>query len=123
MKQQERLERLAFVSRVEAGDEAAVREIAEADFPRVEFQRAGLVGYTLYMGGGYCVFEFGFEGQFEPIFERLWREPAAVRYFDKLKRYVDPAPSVQPGATAGQPIAADVFLWRIGHEPISRQPR
>jgi hypothetical protein len=113
MKQLEKLERLLFVSRVrEPGDEARARLVAEQSFPQQAFEEAGLVGFTLYVGGGYCIFEFGFDGPFEPIFERLHADPVACKFFEELERYVEPAPRIEPGATGGAPLAADVFMWR-----------
>ena len=123
MKQQEQIERLLFVSKVRhPGDEARARTAAQQSFPQQAMEHAGLVGFTVYIGGGYCVFEFGFEGPFEAIFRRLIDDPVIRAYFEKLERYVEPTPRVEPGATASQPLAADVFMWRTESGTKSRAP-
>jgi hypothetical protein len=122
MKQQEELERLLFVSRVRRpGDEARARAAAQEGFPQQAMEEAGLVGFTVSIGGGYCVFEFGFEGPFNEIFGRLFADAKIRGYFDQLERYVDPTPRVEPGATASQPLAADVFMWRSESGTKSRE--
>jgi hypothetical protein len=123
MKQGEKLERLLFVSRLrEPGDEAKVRATAEGDFPRESFEQAGLTGFTVYMGGGWCIFEFGFESPFELIFERVNADPTIREYLDRLGRYVEPSPRIEPGDTAVQPLAADVFMWRRESGAKAREP-
>jgi hypothetical protein len=104
------------------GDEARVRLIAEQSFPRQAFEDAGLVGFTVYVGAGYCVFEFGFEGPFEPVFARLSADPAANKFFDELEHHVEPTPRIEPGATADQPLAADLFMWRSESGIKAREP-
>jgi len=123
MKQEERLERLLFVSRVRhSGDEARARAAAQEGFPREAMEDAGIVGFTVSIGGGYCVFEFGFEGRFNEIFGRLDADPKIRKYFDQLEQFVEPTPRVEPGATASQPLAADVFMWRSESGTKSREP-
>ena len=123
MKQREKLERLLFVSRLrESGHEAMVRSIAERDFPRESFERAGLAGFTVYMGAGWCIFEFGFEGKFERIFEQANRDPRIREYLDRIGQHVDPVPRIEPGDTAALPLAADVFMWRRESGTKSREP-
>ncbi len=122
MKQQEQLERLLFVSKVRhPGDEARARTAAQEGFPRQAMEEAGIVGFTVYIGGGYCVFEFGFEGPFDEIFGRLASDRLIRDYFEQLERYVEPTPRVEPGATASQPLAADVFMWRSESGTKSRR--
>ena len=114
MKQAEQIERLLFISRFKAeGDEASIRKVCDEEFPRGAFEEAGLAGFTASTGGGYCVFEFGFEGEFDATFERVQRNAAIQRFLDRLAEHVEPAPRITPGRTASQPVAADMFLWRI----------
>jgi hypothetical protein len=123
MKQREQLERLLFVSQLRApGDEAGVRRTVEEGFPREAFRAAGIVGFTLYIGGGYCVFEFGFEDAFDAVFGRVAEDAEIRTYFDRIGRFVDPPPHVRPGATADQPIAADIVMWRVETGFQTREP-
>jgi hypothetical protein len=123
MKQSENLERLLYVSQVkENGDEAKIREQISRDFPKDAFERAGLKGFSVYIGGGYCVFEFGFAPPFDPIFERFNADAGIRAFFDRLDSYVDPVPRLEPGNTADEPIAADQFLWRTETGTKKREP-
>jgi hypothetical protein len=127
MTQRERIERLLFVSRVkEAGDEAKARAVLERDFPREAFEQAGLVGFTAYFGGGYCVFEFGFEpsakGGFDEVFAKLDREPSFRTFLERLGAYVEPVPMIEPGRAATLPVAADIFKWRAESGVTAREP-
>ena len=123
MSERDVTERLLFISRVRRpGDEARARETAERQFPAAAFERAGLVGFTVHVGGGYCVFEYGYEGPFTPIFERVDADAAIQAYLSDLAEHVDPAPRVHPGSTADQPVAADQFIWRKGETTKTRSP-
>lgn len=122
MARRDTTERLLFVSRLGEGDEAEVREAVERGFPADAFAKAGVTGFTAHVGGGYCVFEFGFEGPFAPVFDRLNADKAARAYLEGLGEHVDPPPRIRPGSTAGQPIAADQFLWRLGSGVKARSP-
>jgi hypothetical protein len=123
MKQSEKLERLLFVSRLkEPGEETQVRAIAERDFPRDSFEGAGLAGFTVYMGAGWCIFEFGFEGAFERVFERANADPKIRDYLDRIGLHVEPVPRIAPGETAALPLAADVFMWRRESGTKAREP-
>ena len=113
MNRKDATDRLLFVSRVRRpGGENDVRLVIENTFPAKAFERAGVVGFTVHMGGGYCIVEYGFESPFAPIFERLSADAEATRFLADLGELVDPAPRIDPGGTAHQPVAADVFLWR-----------
>ena len=106
----------------EAGNEAHVRSLAERDFPRQSFEEAGLIGFTVYMGAGWCIFEFGFEGAFERVFDRANADPKIREYLEGIGRYVDPVPRIEPGDTAALPLAADVFMWRRESGIKAREP-
>jgi hypothetical protein len=124
MKQNENIERLLFVSKPRNhGDEARVREVIEREFPKEAFQRAGLVGFTVYSGGGNVIFEFGFEGNFDDIFRKLCEDGTVQSFFERLGQLVDPVPRIKPGETAQVPLAADIFAWRAeSGKVIARQP-
>lgn len=117
-------ERLLFVSRlIRAGGEAELKEAVERSFPADAFERCGIVGFTSHVGGGYCVLEFGFEEGFESVFGRLAKDPDATRFLGVLAQHVEPPPRIVPGSTADQPLAADLFAWRVGRGTSTRGAR
>jgi hypothetical protein len=123
MKQKEAVERLLFVSEVrQPGDEAKARAVIERDLPRGALQRAGLLGFTAFFGSGYCVFEFIYERGFDRVFERLGAEPEVTMFLERLGRYVQPVPRIEPGETADEALLADVVSWYSDGTTVVREP-
>ncbi len=108
------MQTVLHVSRMNVGDEVAVREAHDA-FPVEALQRGiGVDRLVVFIGSGYYALEVTVEaGDFQERFHRFLATPEVAGFFQELGAHVEHLPLTAEG-TAEMPLAAQMLLWQRG---------
>ncbi len=106
------MQTVLHVSRMNVGDEVAVREAHDA-FPVEALQRGiGVDRLVVFIGSGYYALEITVgDGDFQENFHRFLGAPEVQQLFAAIRPHVQDLPS--PDAkTADLPLATAMLLWQ-----------
>lgn len=106
------MQTLLHVSRMEIGEEVAVRAAHDA-FPVEALQRgSGVDRVVVFIGSGYYALELTVaDGNFQETFHRFLATPEVQQLFDALRPYVHDLP-LPDAKTADLPLATAMLLWQ-----------
>jgi hypothetical protein len=107
----EAVQRLLHVARIRAGSEADLRRLLEQRFPVDATGFAGLNETGVFIGNGYMLTEYGFSGEFEPLFRAFCAQPGVASYLEELGDLLDDEPAPVPDLTALQVLASQALQW------------
>lgn len=139
------MNRIALVTTLESGKEAAVRE-AQSSLPAADLQQSGIHGLETFIGSGYYVLVLETEHtDFQATMKRFLEMPSVEGFLDKLRPHVQGLPQrgqsfaagddkhATPGAaqqrtataavtTADLPLAASAYRWSAASGVASARP-
>jgi len=104
-------EHLVHIARVKTGSEGELRGLIESRFPETAVAAAGVSEMTIYLGSGFMLTEYAFDGAFNATFRALREHPEFKSFLDDLSRLVNDEPVPQPDHTATQNLASQAMRW------------
>jgi hypothetical protein len=107
----ESMQRLVHVARIRTGSEAALRRLLEEHFPVAAMAVPGLHELGVFVGNDYLLTQYGFSGEFAPVFNTFRAQPAVASYLQELGHMLDDEPAPLPDMTAMQVLASQALHW------------
>jgi hypothetical protein len=104
-------ERLVHIARIRSGSEGDLRRLLEERFPVAALAAPGLTELNMFIGNGYLLTEYGYRGEFEPVFQSFRAQPGVADYLQQLGELLDDEPAPQPDMTAAQMLTSQALHW------------
>lgn len=108
------MRRIAYVARVKHDKESELRYHLDKSVPTPALKQIGIQSLDAYVGSGYCVFVFEYDGDFQEIIDRFLDSKEINEFRQKLIHVLEdfPAPGVEP-STAQMPLAGEAYHWAL----------
>lgn len=105
------MERLALWVRIKPGEEEKVRYHLVHGFPARAFEHVGIREFNAFVGSGFLVMTYAYEGTFDDVFNRYDANEEIGRWLGRFSSLLEDVPAPIKGATCEQLLADDVVHW------------
>jgi hypothetical protein len=103
--------RLMHIARIRQGSEGEVRRVLEERFPRSALDSTGIQEMTVFVGSGYLLTQYGFSGEFTPVFTAFRADPGVAAYLEAMGQLLDDQPAPMADEPGGQYVASQAAHW------------
>jgi hypothetical protein len=107
-------QRMVHLARIREGTEADVRRLVATRFPQAALEQSGIREMTIFVGSGYCVTEYGFTGEFTPVFAAFRADQSVAVFLEALGGLLDEEPAPFADEPGGQYLASQALHWAPG---------
>ena len=112
----EALERLVHIARIRSGSEGDLRRLVTERFPHGALDGTGIQEVTVYVGSTYLLTEYGFTGEYTPVFTAFRNNPVVNAFLEEIGQLLDDEPAPLPDAPAMQVLASQALHWKISQD-------
>ena len=113
---QDTMERIVHIARIRVGNEADLRRLVRDRFPVSALAESGIQEFTIFIGSTYLLTEYGFTGEYTPVFTAFRNNPVVNAFLEEIGQLLDDEPAPLPDAPAMQVLASQAFHWKISQD-------